>query len=100
MKHVSNFEAAKVAKRFKIFFQKLLAKEKSVCIFAAGFAKGICDLLLTGIKVNYNEQENISAIKEKKKEQAWIHGSNGFCQWKESPCSQKSQRPPQADGIF
>src|SRR5690606_6314433 len=39
MEHACKFKAAKVANPFKIFFQKPLAKEKTVCIFAAGFAR-------------------------------------------------------------
>ena len=62
-------------------FQKTFVQVKSCCIFAPALAKNclgrnfsghgpeVLKKIFTEVKAQYNEQENISAIKEKKKEQ-------------------------------
>jgi hypothetical protein len=62
---------AKIVKGIKNIFIKLLARKKSLCIFALGFGitifkteKQIIDTIL---KIQSNEQKNISTIEKKKK---------------------------------
>ena len=31
--------------------------------------------------LKYGDEKDVSAIKQKEKEQAWFQGSHGFCQW-------------------
>jgi len=93
--------AAKVRKPFKIFFIKLLAGKKRLCIFALGFRGSNLSQNPKKQKLRFkdtsNEQKDVSTIEKKKKEQARIYGQDGFCKRKKSACPQKSERPSQAD---
>ncbi|MCC9016870.1 MULTISPECIES: hypothetical protein [Flavobacterium] len=72
MKHNDcKFVIAKIAKGIKNIFIKLLARKKSLCIFALGFGimifKNRKEILDTILKIQNNEQKNISTIEKKKK---------------------------------
>ncbi len=62
---------AKIVKGIKNIFIKLLAKKKSLCIFALGFRISIIqkvkDTYKQVLKIQSNEQKNISTIEKKKK---------------------------------
>jgi hypothetical protein len=62
---------AKIVKGIKNIFIKLLARKKSLCIFALGFRitifKNRKEILDTILKIQSNEQKNISTIEKKKK---------------------------------
>lgn len=65
------FKIAKIVKGIKNIFIKLLARKKSLCIFALGF--GTTVVLKLGrhinkiLKIQSNEQKNVSTIEKKKK---------------------------------
>jgi len=46
-----------------------------------------------------NNETNISAIQQEKKEQTWFQGKNVYHQWPESGKSTACQRPEKADRI-
>ena len=59
---------AKVIKGFENIFIKLLARKKKVCIFALGLKEPIYQRKkYTILKIQSNEQKNVSTIKKKKK---------------------------------
>ena len=62
---------AKIVKGIKNIFIKLLARKKSLCIFALGFGirifKNKKEILDTILKIQSNEQKNVSTIEKKKK---------------------------------
>ena len=62
---------AKIVKGIKNIFIKLLARKKSLCIFALGFRITIFEnrkeILDTILKIQSNEQKNVSTIEKKKK---------------------------------
>jgi hypothetical protein len=62
---------AKIVKGIKNIFIKLLARKKSLCIFALGFGTRIFKTekqkIDTILKIQSNEQKNISTIEKKKK---------------------------------
>jgi hypothetical protein len=65
--------------------------KKSLCIFALGFR--ITDIQKTGdinkiLKIQSNEQKNVSTIEKKKEEISTVYGH--FCEWKKSSCEKKS----------
>jgi hypothetical protein len=65
------FVNAKIVKGIKNIFIKLLARKKSLCIFALGLRITIFEnrkeILDTILKIQSNEQKNISTIEKKKK---------------------------------
>ena len=59
---------ANVIKSNEIFFIKLLARKKKVCIFALGFERtNYIDNSTRFLKIQSNEQKNVSTIEKKKK---------------------------------
>lgn len=87
---------------------------KTCCIFAPAFANkcfgrrtrlfGQCPKVLkqdiSEVKEYYNEQKNISAIKEKKEKQTRFQGAYGFCERKKSIGRPQSERQKEAIRIF
>ena len=72
MKHnVCIYECAKIVKGFENIFIKLLARKKRLCIFALGFGNTIYQnnhhKLNQILKIQSNEQKNVSTIEKKKK---------------------------------
>ena len=65
------FILAKIAKGIKKKIIKPLARNKSLCIFALGFRitkfKTTKTLKIHFLKIQSNEQKNVSTIKKKKK---------------------------------
>ncbi len=62
---------ANIVKGIKNIFIKLLARKKSLCIFALGFRistiRNIKDTYKQVLKIQSNEQKNVSTIEKKKK---------------------------------
>jgi mannose/fructose/N-acetylgalactosamine-specific phosphotransferase system component IIC len=62
---------AKIVKGIKNIFIKLLARKKSLCIFALGFGITVIqkleDIQIKILKIQTNEQKNVSTIEKKKK---------------------------------
>jgi hypothetical protein len=65
------FKVAKIAKGIKKKIIKPLARNKSLCIFALGFRitkfKTTKTLKIHFLKIQSNEQKNVSTIEKKKK---------------------------------
>jgi len=64
------FKIAKIVKGIKNIFIKLLARKKTLCIFALGFRITVFKTerqLNKILKIRTNEQKNVSTIEKEKK---------------------------------